>query len=441
MTKRIGRRSVLRSALGAAIGLPWLEAMQPRVVRAQESPIKRFVVMFSPNGTLPELWTPIGGETNFTLSPILAPLAEHRDDLVIIAGVDQQGAGGDSHQNGIGGMLTGSILNPGPFGGTMGPASGWAAGQSIDQRVADVIGGETKLPSLELGVQVETADNLGRMCYRGSNQPVPPENDPAAVYARVFADLHTDPAILAAQRERQESILDTVIGEYERVTPSLGGADRQRLDAHLTTVRDIEARLTRQAAIGGAACSDPVLEPISAQANDSFPEVGALQLDLLAMAFACDITRVASLQWSTSGSNTRFTWLGMEEGHHDLSHLPDDDAVGIDKLTRINAWYAEQFAGLISRLKAIPEGDGSVFDSTLVLWVNELARGNTHSRKNAPYVLAGSAAGALQTGRFLRFEDARPHNDLLLSLLHVMDIPDEIFGNPDWCTGPLTGLV
>lgn len=441
MSRVLGRRTVLRGALGVALGLPWLEAMAPRKARAEATPIKRFVVMFSPNGTLPELWTPSGGETDFSLSPILSPLADHRDDLVIIQGLDQQGGGGDAHQNGIGGALTGTALNPGPFGGVQAPPAGWASGPSVDQRVADVIGGETKLPSLELGVQVGAADNWGRMCYRASNQPLPPEDDPAAVYARVFAELHTDPAVLAAQRARRESILDTVLGEYQRLQSELGAADRQRLDAHVTAVREIELRLTKQAALGGPACSDPVLEPLDAQANDSFPDVGALQMDLLAMAFACDITRVASLQWSRSVSQTRFTWLGIQEGHHDLSHLGDEDLAGVDKLTRIDQWYAEQFAGLIARLKAIPEGDGTVFDNTLLLWVNELAKGNTHSRKDAPYVLAGSAGGALATGRFLRYEGDQPHNDLLVSLLQAMGLSDTTFGNPDWCTGPLSGLL
>jgi hypothetical protein len=308
MKRRVfDRRTVLRGALGASVALPWLEAMEPRRASAQAPSIRRFLVMFSPNGTLPALWTPSGGETDFALSTILEPLADHRDDLVIIQGLDQQGAGGDEHQNGIGGALTGAALNPGPFGGAQAPPAGWAAGQSVDQRIADEIGAETKLPSLELGVQVGSADNWGRMCYRAPDQPLPPEDDPAGVYARVFAELHTDPAVLAAQRSRRQSILDTVIGEYARVQSELGAADRQRLDAHLTAVREIEGRLTRQAAFGGPACSDPVLEPLDARANDSFPDVGALQTDLLAMAFACDITRVASLQWSRSVSPTRFT--------------------------------------------------------------------------------------------------------------------------------------
>jgi hypothetical protein len=437
---RLGRRALLASAAGAAVGLPWLEAFAPRHAAAAVAMPKRFVVMFAPNGLLPA-WTPSGSERDFTLSPILAPLADHQSDLVVIRGLYQEGGGGDGHQNGMGGMLTGATLNAGPFGGQQAPPAGWASGPSVDQRIADVLGGETKLRSLELGVQVGEADNWGRMCYRAADQPLPPEDDPAAVYARVFAELHTDPAVLAAERARQKSILDTVSGEYARVAAALGSADKQRLDAHLDAVRDIELRLTREGNVAGAHCSDPVVPALDKNDNDAFPDVGALQLDLLAMALACDVTRVASLQWSRSVSQTRFTWLGIDEAHHELSHLGDDDAVAVSKLSRIEGWYATQLATLIAKLKAIPEGGGSVLDNTIILFCNELAKGNTHSRQDAGYVLAGRGGGALETGRFLRYDATIPHNGLLISLLNAMDVPDQKFGNPEWSSGPLSGLL
>jgi hypothetical protein len=142
-------------------------------------------------------------------------------------------------------------------------------------------------------------------------------------------------------------------------------------------------------------------------------------------------------------SQVRFSWLGIPEGHHDLSHRSDTDADAVSKLTQINSWYAQQMAGLITRLKATPDANGgTLFDNTLVLWCNELGKGNTHSRQDAPYVLAGNAGGTLRTGRFVSYEgQGLPHNNLLVSLLNAMDIPDTTFGKPDWCTGPLTGLL
>jgi hypothetical protein len=301
----------------------------------------------------------------------------------------------------------------------------------------------TKLRSLVLGVLVGAADNWGRMVYRAANQPLPPDDDPAGVYGRVFSDLHTDPGALARLRRRRKSMLDGVAGQFSRLAGRVSAADRQRLDAHLTTVREIEARLTTDLVVSNPACRDPAITPVAGSANDMFPSVGALQMDLLVMALACDITRVATLQWSRSVSQTRFTWLGVTEGHHDLSHRPDSDTGAVLNLTKINNWYAQQLAALITRLKMTPDGaGGSVFDGTLILWINELAKGNTHGLQNARYVLAGSAGGALRTGRVLGYEgQAVPHNNLLVSILNAMGIPDAKFGKPEWCTGPLAGLT
>jgi hypothetical protein len=441
---RFSRRAALRGAFGATVGLPWLASLSPRGARAAGATFPtRFVVMFSPDGTIPGAWTPTGTETNFVLSPILQPLAPHQGDIVVVQGVDQQGGGGDGHQNGIGGMLTGQLLNAGPFAGAGSAPAGWANGPSVDQRIAEVIGTSTNLRSLELGVQVGAADNWGRMIYRAANQPLPPEDDPARVYATVFADLHADPAALAALRARRRSILDTVGAQYTRISARLGAADRARLDQHLMAVREIEDRLTTPFVPLTPACHDPAPPAAATTANDAFPAIGALQLDLLVMALACDITRVASLQWSRSVSQVRFTWLdpAVPEGHHDLSHRPDSDPDAVDKLTRINRWYAGQMAALMDKMKAIPEGDGTLLDHTLILWCNELAIGNVHSRIDAPYVLGGGAGGGLRTGRFLRYPGDVPHNNLLVSILNAMGIPDQTFGKPDWCSGPLPGLV
>jgi len=444
-SRPLSRRAILRGAGGAVIALPWLEAMTPRRAQAATGPIKRFIVMFSADGTIPTAWTPTPGasETDFTLSPILAPLAPHQADLVVIGGLTQMGGGGDGHQTGMGGMLTGQLLNAGPFAGVGAAPAGWPMGPSVDQRIAQALAAPTKLRSLELGVQVGAADNWGRMIYRAANQPLPPDDDPASVYSRVFADLHTDPAVLARLRKRRQSILDGVGAQFTRISARLGAADRARLDAHLTAVQEIEQRLTTDLVVSNPSCHDPTIMSVAATANDSYPTVGSLQMDLLVMALACDITRVASLQWSRSVSQTRFSWLNITEGHHDLSHRPDSDADAVDKLTRINNWYAQQLASLIARLKATPDGaGGTLFDGTLILWSNELAKGNTHGRIGAPYVLAGSAGGALRTGRYLAYDgQGLPHSNMLVSILNAMGVPDTTFGKTDWCTGPLTGLL
>jgi hypothetical protein len=166
-----------------------------------------------------------------------------------------------------------------------------------------------------------------------------------------------------------------------------------------------------------------------------------MMMDLLVLALACGQTRVATFQWSRSVSDVRFTWLGIDDSHHALSHLPDTDTMAKDKLAAINSWYAERFASLLEKLKGYEEGEGTLFDQCLLLWCNELAKGNVHSRIDAPYVLAGSAGGALRTGRFLRYSGDVPHNNLLVSILNTFGVPDTTFGRREWCTGTLTGFL
>lgn len=443
------RRSVLRGA-GVALALPMLEAMGGRRARAATAASgavpKRFISMFTANGTIFPKWVPTGTESTFTLSPILAPLEPYHSDLVVVSGLYQQGGGGDGHQNGIGGMLTGQSLNPGPFkgGGNTG-AAGWANGPSVDQKIASVIGGTTRLRSLELGVQVGTADDWGRMVYQAANQPLTPVDNPANAYARLFGAAGTTPEDLARLRARRKSVLDAVGAQFMAVSARVGTSDRARLDEHASALRDIEMRLDAQAR-PSAACIDPgtPAQPAALGDNDSFPAIGKLQMDILALALSCDLTRVASLQWSRSVSMTRFTWLtpAITEGHHDLSHRGDDDAAAQDKLTRINTWYASQLAYLLGKLASMQETDGSrLLDSTLLLWSNELGKGNVHSRQMAPYVLAGKAGGALRTGRFLSYTGDIFHNNLLVSVLQAMDVPVAKFGKDEWCTGALAGLL
>lgn len=431
--KRLSRRTVLRGA-GAAIALPLLDAME---ARAQATPPRRLLLVFSPNGTIYERWAPTPTGTGFTLSPVLAPLAPHQSKLTVLGNVDMASAydgPGDGHQKGIGHLWTGVDLQP----GTLFTTVDWAGGPSVDQRLADVVGGATRLRSLELGVQVPRARVYDRMVYRAAGQPLPPLLDPTATFQAVFGD--GDPLVAAQRRARRKSVLDAVLGEYTALSAKLGAVDRQRLDAHATTVRDIEQRLE---AVGqpGPACvrpDAPVVPPLTAAA--SYPELGRLQMDLLALALTCDVTRVASLQWSTAASSVVFSWLGHTIDHHELSHRSDDDAEARTQMEAIHHWYAEQFAYLLSRLDAAPESGGSVLDHSLVLWGNELGKGNIHSPVSVPFVTAGSAGGAVRTGQFLETNHA-PHNALLLAALRAFGVDDATFGDPSVCPGPLPGFL
>jgi hypothetical protein len=233
-------------------------------------------------------------------------------------------------------------------------------------------------------------------------------------------------------------VLDHVSANLTRFQTRLAGEDKQKLEAHLEAIRDIERRLDSGALLG---CS-PLELPASfdEDSNDNFPQVVDLQSKLIARAFACDQTRVATLQWSRSVGGERMTWLGITRGHHDISHDGDSNTDSLEQLTQINVWYAEQFALLLDELAAVPEGGETMLDHCLVLWVNELGRGNSHSRDKMPFVMAGSANHYFQTNRLLRY-DEDSHSNLLVSLCNAMGVPTTTFGNPAYCTGPLRLLV
>jgi hypothetical protein len=450
------RRTLLRGLGGLAIGLPLLDAMRGSPARAGglECP-KRFIVMYTPNGTIAKNFWPtnVNSETDFQLSPILAPLADHKDDLLIVGGVDMLSAmapneggkaPGDAHQKGTGQCLTATELLPGNFVGGGGLSAGWAGGISVDQEIANHIGKDTAYASLELGVAVQGANVSGRISYRGPGQPLPPENSPYAAYQRLFGDSLGEPLEIEQRVARRQSVLDVVAEDYEKLRGRLGGEDREKLHNHLLSIEAIRVRLDKAVVGFEGACQPLDLgKALDVHKIENMPFIGGLQMDLLAMALACDITRVATLMWTNSTSSAVLSFIdpAITDGHHEIAHKGDEDTVKVHHNTLINTWYASQLAGLIDRLKAIPEGDGTVFDNTVILWTNEQSRGNNHDRHNLPYVIAGSAGGFFHTGRYVEFPSDTAHNHLLVSLLHSMDIDADEFGNSIYGTGPLTGLT
>jgi hypothetical protein len=247
---RLDRRTLLRGAGGIAVGLPFLEIMsRSRRAGAQlQAPPKRFVVFFSPDGSIRENWTPTGTETNFQLSRILAPLEMHKQHIVVLDGVDNVCARaglGDDHMRGMGSMLTGIELLPGTTQGGAGDPAGLAGGISVDQRIASEIGKDTKFKSLELGViSGSGGDVWSYTAYAGSNLPLPPDNNPASVYKRVFTELGTDQTAIQKLRAERKSVLDAVIDGYGTLAPKLGASDKARMESHLAEIRDLETRLT-----------------------------------------------------------------------------------------------------------------------------------------------------------------------------------------------------
>ena len=464
----VSRRAMLRSSLQAlgAVGLcPLLESSPARA--QQGEPVRRLVVFYTPNGTIGSQWRPRGGETDFTVGRILSPLMPYRSKLLILGGVDMALADagfGSHHTRGIGGLLTGRPILMGNFRSAGPPTAGWASGMSVDQHIARVVGAQSRFRSLELGVRVVDAEVRGRLSYLGASQPLPPMESPYDGFDRLFAGGRppasaTPPGSLPpvadarAERLRQQrkSVLDFLGQELGAVRAFVAAEDRARLDAHLESVRDIERRLVAPATGGGsgpvpaAGCQAPVAgSRIDLGDAANLPALGRLQMDLVASALACDLTRVVTLQWTHAESNQSFPFLGITGQHHVLSHAGDGDAAAQESLTKINTWYAEQLGYLLGKLASYSEGGGTLLDNTVVLWASEVGKGNNHAHRDLPFLLAGGGGGRLRTGRFVDYLASggrgQPHNNLLVSLANVMGLPDTRFGDPAHCTGPLPGL-
>jgi hypothetical protein len=435
-----GRRNFLRGAAGALIALPFLGSLS-RSAKAEVFP-KRLVLFFSGNGTIAEAWRPTGTETSFTLGTILKPLAPYKSKLLILDGIDMEVrkvSAGAAHQAGMGCLWSGTgVLEGNLFPGGGNEICGWGGGITIDQHIAKQVGQSTALTSLELGVLAQDSQIRTRMSYLGPEEPVPPECNPVEAFDRIFGDLTAEPEALAQLREERKSILDTVGQDYDALNKRLGTDDQQKLEAHLDAIREIEKTLDKGTGQLGGACELPEIgSPLDPKSQKNMPANGKLMMDLLAMALTCDLTRVASMLWAGATNGVVHTWLGHTNSHHQLSH--GTDATSKQRLIEINTWYAEQFAYLLGKLDSVIEGEGTLLDNTVVAWGNELGVGQTHSRTDIPFVLAGGCGGYFDTGRYVTYTGAW-HNDLLVSLCNAMDVPLNTFGNPAFCKGPLGKL-
>ncbi len=464
-----GRRAVLRGAGGLLLGLPFLESLTARPSRAQPvGPPRRLIVMYSSNGTVLKNWTPSTTGPSYQVSPILAPLDTPllRPKLSVLSGISMasaQNTPGNGHAVGMTSMLTARPFTevvPTEFGDV-----GWGAGISIDQLIASKVADVGQLPSIELGVQTQKqyGNFYSYMSYGeggGSTNAVASDDDPRNAFQRLFANVPDDEAAKAALQlaiDRRKSVLDFVQGDFASIQGRLGQDDQVRLDKHLQLLRELEERLAV-----GAVCpkpDEPTFTNAEILSNDMFPALAQSQMDLLAAAFACDITRVGTLQFSTAQAGTVFNnfvnapWEQItDDYHHGLSHLsvgssePNPDPTQLmaqDALSSINVWFSTQLAYLANRLAQYEEEDGtSVLDNTAILWVSEISEGPTHRFDKMPYVLLGNMGGALSSGMHVDYADGRAHNDLFITLAQAMGASDvTTFGAPEYVQGPLAELL
>ncbi len=453
MSRQIQRRTFLRSAGGAALALPLLQLGRQRAALAEPGVAEdgfplRFIVFFHPNGVWPPTWWPGGTPTEsaWELSPSLQPLAPFKDKLLVLDGVDMPAADagpGEDHQQGMGAVLSGHPLQAGNFVGGDGSLAGWGNGVTVDQVIAQHVGTTTPFGSLEFGVRASAfggSEVRTRMVYAGAAQPIAPIDDPVAMWNLLFSELNLSPTEMAKLRAKRVSVLDTVQGQFAALHARAGTEDRQRLEQHAALVLELEDRISNEAVLGES-CVVPGAPPAhSPDSADTMHLVSQLQLDMMVMAFACDLTRVASIQYSNGMNHCQFPWIGSMSDGHGLSHAGDSDAAAWAEWALRERWYAEQVAHLLTRMSQIPEGAGTMLDHVVLLWVNELAQGNTHSHARMPFVMAGDLGGHFRTGRYLAY-DHQPHNNLLVSLQNAFGIESQTFGDPAFCTGPLAGLT
>ncbi|MEZ6061554.1 MAG: DUF1552 domain-containing protein [Planctomycetaceae bacterium] len=434
------RRQFLRQLGLASAVLPFISNLSSFASPAAGAVRKqRLVVMFSPNGTVPwDFWPDEEGES-FTLKRILEPLAAHRDRMLVLHGLcDKVRGDGDNHMRGMGCLLTGTELFPGNIQGGSDTPAGWASGISIDQEIRNFLQSRdetrTRFGSLEFGVMVpDRADTWTRMSYAGANKPLAPIDDPYQMFKKMYGQVK--------DREQLTSVLDDVQDDLRKLSAIVSQDDRRLLEEHASFVRAMEKQL-QQDQQNDAGHAVPELEQGVREENDNIPKITRMQMDLLVNSFVNDFSRVATFQITNSVGQPKMTWLGIEEGHHELSHEPDENKEAHEKLTKINTWYAEQLAYLVQRLAETPEpgGSGSLLDNTLVLWGNELGQGNSHTLNNIPFVMVGNGLD-FKMGRSLKYP-AVPHNRMLMALAHGFGHHIETFGSPNFCNdGVLTGLA
>lgn len=444
MSFPISRRTMLRGA-GATLALPWLEAMLPRRAAANSvsgKPPVRMAVLYMPNGVNPHLWTPAGEGRDFELSPTLKPLADLKDDVLVATNLWNRGSeASEGHYVKTSGFLTCTTITK-TYGVDLS-----CNGVSLDQLAAQRAGHHTPLPSLELAMDPITSgvdNNVGytrvygsHISWAGPNRPLAREINPRHVYERLFRA--TQPQTATSAREKL--LLDRVLADAVRLRSALSVTDRQRLDEYLEGVRSLEARLDRtasqtakdwqpRASLAGAEL--PEADPASHTGNVRW------MLDMIALAFQSDTTRVSTFMFGNAVSGRNFSFLGgVKGGHHDISHHQKD----ADKLRMyqlINQWHVEQYAYLLNKLRSMKEGDGNVLDNSMVLFGAGLRDGDAHSPHNLPLVLGGKGGGRIATGQHLVYEKDTALANLYVCLLDAFGAPVERFADS---TGPLPGVL
>jgi hypothetical protein len=427
--KAIPRRTFLRGT-GAALALPVLDAMTPALAAETKRPIRMSFIEV-PNGIMMNKWTPAAEGAGFELTPILEPLAEFRDRMLVISGLDQQQSAarenevaGD-HPRACTAWLTGAHAK-------MTAGADLRAGISVDQIAAREFGKYTQLASLEVGL--ESAEVVGAcesayscayyntIAWRDETTPLPMENRPRAIFERLFGDAGiVDPETRAALRQDERSILDAVTADVRRLRGKLGGPDRGKIDQYLEAVRDVERRMQlaeRQKQV------DPNLPKLGGPTGvpQVFSEYYKLMADLMVLAWQTDMTRVCTFQIGHEMSGRAYPELGFGDAHHSVTHHQGDPEK-IAKTIQINIFHTKMLAYYLDKLRSTPDGDGSLLDHSMLLYGGALSDGNLHLYTNLPLLLVAGGVAGIKGGQHVRYPNRTPMGNFLLTMLDKADVP------------------
>lgn len=428
----LSRRTVLRG-LGVTMSLPLLEAMFPLPGFAANSSAipRRLGFVFFPNGAVMQKWTPSAEGTGYDLTPTLKPLANVREKINVLSGLMQdnanaKGDGPGDHARSAAAFLTGAHPNK---------KGEIRVGISADQLAAEKIGQATRLPSLELGTEPNrTAGQCdsGYSCaysssisWKTESTPMAKEIHPKLAFERMFGGSAEDHKQAAQRNFYRKSILDAVSADAVKLQRKLGKTDRRKVDEYFQSVREIEQRIARAQA--DAKDSPPPEIALPNGVPRDADEHIRLMFDLLAIAYQTDATRVATFMLANEGSDRQYRMVGLEEGHHTLSHH-QSKAETLEKIEKIDQYLVGRFAAFLEKLDSIPEGDGTVLDHSMIVYGSAIGDGNAHNHDNLPILLAGRGGGTIESGRHVVYQPT-PMNNLYLSLLDRMNAGVEQFGD------------
>ena len=430
--KALSRRTMLR-AIGAAIPLPFLDAMVPALTALEQTaarPAMRFGAVYVPNGVIPGQWFPAADGAAFEFTPTLKPLERFRDRLLVVSGLDSipPPPPGERQYNNHADASTRFLTD-------VTPSRNLRAGVSIDQIAARVLGRDTALPSLELALEsVDSGSScdFGRSCvytgtiaWAGPTAPLPMEHDPSAAFVRLFGDSASSDAATRQARARQKgSILDSLLAEVAGLQATVAAPDRARISGYLDSVRDVERRIQNALAFN---VEVPSFDR-PAGVPETFEQHARLMFDLQLLAYQGDVTRVVTFMMGREFSGRTYPEIGVPDAHHPISHH-QRDPVRMEKCAKINHYHVSLFAEFVDKMRQTPDGDGSLLDHVAIMYGAGMSEGNGHVPENLPILLVGGARGQLTGGRHVRYAKGTPLANFHLSLLDRLGVPVENIGN------------